>query len=250
MFRWRNTDNQLRRSPLGSGTDRRRARLLASTVTGLLLFLSGATALAANGSISQLISGPESLGDPSSRRLYRQGFYLGLGSGNYDLDHNLDLRSSFTAEGLELKNPERGRLMVFGYGSGPHFTTEGRIAYSRVATSDPDTDVHRMLATIDFLTTVTRFGPLEPHVSVGFGAFLLAVQSSTVEEFSTFAVVGTFGGGLVAHLSRRFSLAADYRYAILNFEEESSGEFEPDNSYDVGGTGYLHVFTLAMTFDF
>jgi len=188
--------------------------------------------------------------DGDDHPLPRQGFYIGGGTCHFDLEHNLDGRSAIVAEGLDLETTARGGLIVFGYGSGPRFTAEGRVGFAKIDDGRPDTDAALGTATMDFLTTLARGRWLEPVLIVGFGVVVLDVSCDAMDDINTFGVVGEFGGGLTTHLSRHFSVSADYRYAILNFEEESRDEFDEGTNYNVGGTGRLHTVSVMATFDF
>lgn len=224
-----------------------RSRLVMMWTIGLLLLIAGRPFAAGS---EPLTSETEGAGPDSADAGHRHGFYLGAGWGYYEIDPNLDARSAVTSRGIEPDESTRGAHLVFGWGMGSYFATELRTALSEIHTGTPLTNVYMALATFDFPTTVLQSDFLEVYVVHGFGGLALHVEDEEAEDFTALAVVGDFGGGFVTHLSRHFSFAAEYRYSILNFERESIGDFEEDNGYNIGGTGYMNSWITQLTYDF
>lgn len=180
-----------------------------------------------------------------------RGFYLGLGVVREELHLSLDRAAILPETGIEFDAWGTGGMIALGYEFGPRFRGEmslgiaGRSA--RPEGSHAETAVARFTGYVPLLTG-RRW---EPYLAGGFSGTMAIFGAEGGKDVVYAGSSGDAGFGLLVHLSRRWSLQADYLHAAIDVDQEitdresTEGDLRP-----VGHRGRAELLRVTFLYDF
>ena len=212
----------------------------------LSVWLALATPLASSGQAEVPAGAPA---DAEAGR--DRNWYFGFGFQREELHLSLDPAAILPESGIEYDAWGSGGTIAVGYRFGPRF--RGEVSLGIAGRPARPAGAHALPA----VARCTGYVPLvlgrwwEPYLAGGLSGTMAVFGMDEGEDVVYAGSSGDAGAGLLVHLSRRWSLQADYLYAAINVDQEiaerrgSEEEMRP-----VGHRGRAELFRVSLLFDF
>lgn len=220
------------------------------------LWLALATPLASRGQaevpadVDAAENGGISVG-PSVEAARDRKWYFGFGFQREELHLSLDSTAILPETGIEFDALGSGGTIAVGYRFGPRF--RGEVSLGVAGRPARPAGAHAVTA----VARCTGYVPLllghrwEPYLAGGLSGTMAVFGMDEGEDVVYAGSSGDAGAGLLVHLSRRWSLQADYLYAAINVDQEiaeqrgSDAELRP-----IGHRGRAELVRVALLVDF
>jgi hypothetical protein len=186
---------------------------------------------------------------PDVRGAARPGWTLALGTLRTHLLFD-DEDQLFSSGPVDIDHAGRGGFIEAGYAFSPGFALQLRFSGAEHSTGDPDRTAAFGHIQLEAVAHLTETGFARPYVAGGLGAAFLGIEEV---DASTNVLVGgstAFGGGLEIFLSRRFAMSFDYRFGLVNFENEIIEDKTTSTEIAVDRSMQSHSVQTRVVFSF
>lgn len=178
---------------------------------------------------------------------YRRGWYLGVAPIVTRL-HQDALQPLGGA--VRLAETGAGARFLVGHAFTETFALELSVLGAGFETDRRGVDAAMAHVTLEAVAHLRPGRRVQPYLVGGLGAVAVGVEGGGLPRQTLEGGQADVGGGLEVHVSRHFALAADYRYALHDFQRQVTSFDGLETRIDIDAQGHAHTWGLRCVYSF